>query len=212
MGDDKKKKPGTKGDAPKKPENFRESVTTMPAWKKTALILAGVIMAFSLGIQIFATNSRPADVPSARQASRATTSAFQPNALVAADPNDPNAPVEVEEGPSAAEQLDQAEPADVYSLGVLRFSFSFFAGLAVAHFLRTLLKATLIGAGFLILGLFALQYAGFVDVKWDAIGNRYETFGTWAGDQFESFRTFVTGYLPSVGAASVGAVLGFKKT
>ncbi|GAB4550322.1 MAG: hypothetical protein Tsb0013_11980 [Phycisphaerales bacterium] len=215
MGDEKKPDPKKK-DAPKKPQTFRESVSTMPAWKKTALIAAGVVMAVCLSLQIMASNTRPENVPSAREASQATTRAFQPNSLVATNPDDPNAPATTQgegapDSPSAAEQLSEADPMDVYSLGVLRLSFSFFAGLAVAHFLRTLLKATLIGAGFLIFGLLLLQYAGFVDVKWDVIEQRYETFGAWAGDQFESFRTFVTGYLPSVGAATVGGVLGFKR-
>lgn len=209
MGDEKKKD-GAKKEAPKKPETFREAVTTMPPWKKWLMIGAGLVMCFALGLQIMAANNRDEGTPSAIEASRATTRAFQPNALIATDPDDPNAP-RVEQEPSAEEQLDEAEPMDVYSLGILRLSFSFFAGLAVAHFMRTLLKATLIGAGFLIVGLLALQYTGFVDVKWDVMSSRFETFGEWAGQQFESFRIFVTGYLPSVGAAMVGGVLGFKR-
>ena len=100
---------------------------------------------------------------------------------------------------------------DVWSLGALRLSFSFFVGLAVAPFLRALMRATLIGAGFLIMGLLVLQYAGFIDVKWDVVEARYETFGAWAADQFQSFKVFATGYLPSVGGAMAGAVLGFKR-
>ena len=225
MGDDKKSDK-KKDEQKKKPENFRESVTTMPGWKKTVLILSAVIMFFALGIQIMAANSRDEGEMSALQASslaptpKATPSKEAGGSGIDLPANsltsglvatNPDAEQPVAQGPTAKEALKETDSMDVYSLGILRLSFSFFAGIAVAHFLRTLMKATLIGAGFLILGLFALQYAGFIEVKWDMIGEKYETFGAWAGSQLDSFRVFVTGALPSVGAAGLGAVLGFVR-
>ncbi|MEM1424529.1 MAG: FUN14 domain-containing protein [Planctomycetota bacterium] len=212
MGDEQKPGEKKKKKERQPPKTAGQILAEMPAWKKTLLVVSGVVVIICMAMQITASSSRPDDVPSAREASRSTIRAFQPNTLVAIDPDNPGETVEiVTDAPDPKEQLDEAGEMDVWSLGALRLSFSFFVGLAVAHFLRALMRATLIGAGFLIMGLLVLQYAGFIDVKWDVVEARYETFGAWAADQFTSLRVFATGYLPSVGGAMAGAVLGFKR-
>jgi hypothetical protein len=39
----------------------------------------------------------------------------------------------------------------------------------------------------------------------------YDTFTAWLSGQLESFRSFITGYLPSSATAALGLVTGFKR-
>jgi uncharacterized membrane protein (Fun14 family) len=216
MGDDQKKsdagKGGSGGGGQQQPQTFVGSFKAMPAWKKGALIVAALVMALGLGMQLFASaTSEPA--PAATASGSAGGGSGDLARGFAPTEDGPGIDFDIDgegEQPAEAAPEDQ-HPMEVYSPAIFRLGFSFFVGLAVAHALRTLMKATLIGAGFLILGLMGLEYADFITVNWTLIEERYETFGAWAGDQFESMQAFATGALPSVGAASVGAVMGFKR-
>lgn len=211
--------PPPKPDAPKKATNIRESVGEAPAWKKIAAILAIVVMAFGLGLQIYASTLTPDTPAEARVTTPDGTTTTVPNipgvrGLAPIGPNgEPNPEFDPTLEPGTEIEAVEPEPEGlgVYSPAIFALGFSFFAGLAIAHALRTLMKATIIGCGFLILGLLGLEYAGFIDVQWAVIEERYEGFGSWATGQFASFQTFVTGRLPSIGAGAMGAVLGFKR-
>ena len=55
------------------------------------------------------------------------------------------------------------------------------------------------------------QYAGIIEVNWTAMQGHYDTFTAWLSGQLESFRSFITGYLPSSATAALGLVTGFKR-
>jgi len=98
-----------------------------------------------------------------------------------------------------------------WSPAIFRLGFSFFVGFAIAYALRTFVKLSLVVVGLFALLLFGLEYAGLLEIRWGAIGDRYESLAAWASGQFESFRTFITGELPSAGAAVAGLALGFRR-
>ena len=110
--------------------------------------------------------------------------------------------------PATAEAPSPA--AEVWSPALFRLGFSFFIGFAVAYALRSFVKLSLISAGFFVMALLGMQYAGFVEINWTLIGQQYESAGAWLSGQFDSFRTFVTGELPSAAGALGGLGLGFK--
>jgi len=103
------------------------------------------------------------------------------------------------------------EPKSAWSPAVFRLGFSFFVAFVAAYALRTVFKLALIFAGFVALILFGLQYAGLVDVKWGAMEGQFDDASGWISSQFASVKAFVTGYLPSGGAAAVGFVTGARK-
>lgn len=98
-----------------------------------------------------------------------------------------------------------------WSPAIFRLGFSFFVGFAIAYALRTFVKLSLVVVGLFALLLFGLEYAGLLEIRWGAIGEKYDSIAAWASGQFESFRTFITGELPSAGAAVAGLALGFRR-
>jgi uncharacterized membrane protein (Fun14 family) len=114
-------------------------------------------------------------------------------------------------GELGAESQEGEEPVDVWSPAIFRMGFSFFAGFAIAYALRMFVKVSVISIGIFLLAMFGLQYAGFIEVNWTMVGERYETFSAWFGDQFKDFSTFVTGYLPSAATGTGGLAIGFMK-
>lgn len=117
------------------------------------------------------------------------------------------APGEPGEG-EQAEQVEQA-PADPWSPAIFRMGFGFFVGFAMAYAFRAFAKFAVVSLGVFFLLLFGLQYAGLIEVQWGTMADRYDSARGWLGAQFEGFTAFVTGALPSAGAALAGLGLGF---
>ncbi len=102
--------------------------------------------------------------------------------------------------------------ASPWSPAVFALGFSFFVAFAVAYAIRTFVKMALIAAGFMALFLFGLQYSGMIEVKWAAMEKKYDQGSSWISEQTKSFTAFITGALPSAGAAAAGLVAGFRKS
>ncbi len=113
--------------------------------------------------------------------------------------------------PAAVEAGSGEDWMNEWSPTIFRLGFSFFVGFAIAYAVRTFIKLSVVAAGFMLLLLFGLQYAGIVEVRWGRISEHYETFGAWFGGQFQSLSAFITGELPSAAAASAGLLLGFRR-
>ena len=123
------------------------------------------------------------------------------------DPSPEEAPGEPAGG-APAEQIEQA-PADPWSPAIFRMGFGFFVGFAMAYAFRAFAKFAVVSLGVFFLLLFGLQYAGLIEVQWGTMAERYDSARGWLGSQFEGFTAFVTGALPSAGAALAGLGLGF---
>ena len=118
-------------------------------------------------------------------------------------------PATTPEGEATAEADAQPPVTDPWSPAIFRMGFGFFVGFSMAYALKAFAKVTVVSAGIFFLLLFGLQYAGLVEVKWTAMADRYDTIQDWLKAQLGGFQAFVTGYLPSAGAATAGLALGF---
>jgi len=99
-------------------------------------------------------------------------------------------------------------------VGIASFNadLSFAVAFAIGVALRTFMKLTMVVLGVVALAIFGLQKAGIVgQIDWTVAQGHWDTLTTNIGQQFESFKTFVTGSLPSAGAGTVGLVSGFRK-
>jgi uncharacterized membrane protein (Fun14 family) len=112
--------------------------------------------------------------------------------------------------PRAPHASEAPAPENMWSTALFRLGFSFFIGFAIAFALRAFIKLSLVAVGFFALVLFGMQYAGFIDVNWTLLGDRYESAGDWVGGQFKTFRAFITGELPSAAGVLGGLALGFR--
>jgi len=65
--------------------------------------------------------------------------------------------------------------------------------------------------GFFFAALVGLQYAGLMEVKWIASGERFDHFHQWALSLVSSGETFVKGLLPSASASAVGLFTGWRR-
>ena len=114
--------------------------------------------------------------------------------------------------PAGAATAEGEQPVtDPWSPAIFRMGFGFFVGFSMAYALKAFAKFTIVSAGIFFLLLFGLQYAGLVEVKWTAMADRYDTLQEWLKAQLGGFQAFVTGYLPSAGAALAGLGLGFMR-
>jgi uncharacterized membrane protein (Fun14 family) len=112
-------------------------------------------------------------------------------------------------GDSAAEEPPDA--LDRWSPTIFRLGFSFFVGFTVAYAVRSFMKIALIVIGVLFLALFGLQYAGVIDVDWATMGEHFDALRDRIAAEASSFGDFITGALPSAGAAVLGLVAGFRR-
>lgn len=168
---------------------------TIPVWQKVLLLLAVILMCVGVGLRVTGA-LQPTPPP------RQSTPALQAESLV---PGEPRVATTPQQPPEEANRLDPWSPA------IFRLGFSFFLGFAVAFALRMFVRLTIVTLGFFFLALFGLQYAGFIEVNWGAISQRYDSIAAWAASEFESFNRFLSGYIPSLGAAAAGAGLGFLR-
>jgi uncharacterized membrane protein (Fun14 family) len=76
---------------------------------------------------------------------------------------------------------------------------------------RKFIKLSFLIAGGLVAMLAVFQGLGWFEVNWPAVENHLQMSLAWVHGQAGSFKTFVTGYLPSAGAATAGMVVGFRR-
>jgi uncharacterized membrane protein (Fun14 family) len=166
-------------------------------WKKVLLALSVALMVAGGGIQLYAwlTGEDVAEVEGA------VPGALAPSGFA------PTGDAEPGSGGGAGRS-----GAAEWSPTVFRLGFSFFVGFAIAYALRTFIKVSIVAIGLLLLLFFALQYAGLIEVRWDAIGAHYDSITAWLAGQTGSMKAFIQGYLPSAGSGAAGMALGFKKS
>lgn len=108
-------------------------------------------------------------------------------------------------GSGALEDLPDFSPA------VFRLGFSFALAFAIAYAFRMFMRIVLIFLGLFMMLLCGLEFAGLIEVKWCAMASGYESASVWFHAQTDSMLAFVTGYLPSLGAGTLGLGAGFVR-
>ena len=89
--------------------------------------------------------------------------------------------------------------------------FSFFAGYVIGFATRTFLKFFFFLSGTVLLLLFGLQYAGLIDVKWEAFENVYNGLIAWISPHLGGLKNFITANLSSAAMAGLGLFWGFRR-
>ncbi|MEM1331102.1 MAG: FUN14 domain-containing protein [Planctomycetota bacterium] len=194
---------------------------TLGLVQKLALLVASGLMVGAVAVPALnPASERSAPVQTPARETAPSDSPVAPSTYVPGGPNMPSVPFPI---PGATPEDDASEEdatGDTEAVGrqhddlspaVFRLGFSFFLGFAIAYALKAFVKVSIIGIGLFALLMFGMQYAGLLEIRWAAIGDRYESAADWLGGQFASFRAFVLGYLPSSGSAFAGVALALKK-
>jgi uncharacterized membrane protein (Fun14 family) len=92
----------------------------------------------------------------------------------------------------------------------LKLGFSFMVGLAMGFALKVAFKIALLVMGLILLGIFALQYTGFIDVNWSGLEIHYDSWFDWLSANAGAFFGFVGDNLTSTASFIAGLALGLK--
>ncbi len=94
---------------------------------------------------------------------------------------------------------------------LVKGGFGMFMGFAIGFAIRAFVKLATVIIGFYFLTLTMLAYLGWIEIHWSVIESQTNGLITNLGAQFESFKTFLTGSIPSGGASAVGLAMGLRK-
>jgi len=88
--------------------------------------------------------------------------------------------------------------------------FSFIVGLAVGYALKIAFKIALVVGGVILFGVFALQYAGLVEVNWGGVETHYDGWADWLALQGGALLDFMADNLSNAASFLAGLALGLK--
>ena len=193
-------------DAPARRRSIMRAVTTLPRWKKVLLTVS--LAAVVLGVGAGFIEGDAASGPS--RASRNLP--VGPTGLVDGRQPDLRGTDSGEVGRVPRPNGDAAAEDDpLWSPALVRGGLSFVVGFCLGIFMRSFIRLSAIVLGFAFLFVFLLSYMEVLVVDWAKLDGYFDTFVASAREEISEFRTFVTGSLPSVGAAGFGIFTGFKK-
>jgi len=98
-----------------------------------------------------------------------------------------------------------------YSTLFVKGGFGLFMGFAIGFAIRAFIKLATVIIGFYFITLVMLSYLGWIEIHWGVIEAQFDGLVTNLGAQFESFKAFLTGSIPSGGAAATGLAMGLRK-
>lgn len=112
--------------------------------------------------------------------------------------------------PASTPVDDSIGSRDVSKMAV-KGGFGLFMGFAIGFAIRAFLRLAAVIVGFYFLTLTVLAYLGWIEIHWHVIEGQANGLIGNLGAQFESFKAFLTGSIPSSGAAATGLAIGLKK-
>ena len=113
--------------------------------------------------------------------------------------------------PTATAPATEGVGSPEFSAFLVKGGFGAFIGFAIGFAIRSFLRLAVVMIGFYLLTLTILSYLGWVEIHWDVIQNQFNHSITTLGQQFSSFKAFLTGAIPSSGMAAVGLSIGLRK-
>lgn len=183
-------------DEPELPHDDEEAApAALPLWKKVVVGLSILSVLFGFGLQAMADDAPPSSPPPG-SALTDGGSTILPTTFPRAEQEEPTA----------------TATASEYSPFFVKGGFSFFVGFCIGYALRAFFKISAVALGVVFLVIFGLQQLGVVDVDWDTAGELYDSALAKLSDEFQSFKGFITGSLPSAALAGLGLYTGFKRT
>ncbi|MEM7699306.1 MAG: hypothetical protein AAF236_12990 [Verrucomicrobiota bacterium] len=98
-----------------------------------------------------------------------------------------------------------------WSGALIRLAFSFgiamVLGTLVRHFFKTAITMIVV----LAIGLWLLEFVGVIPPVWEEFGSTWAEVKPWVEEQTSTVRGFLSGYLPSSGAALLGFAFGLMR-
>ena len=88
---------------------------------------------------------------------------------------------------------------------------SLFVGFCVGYALRVFAKIAMLVFGLVFIGILLLSWSGVVEVDWGKLSDGFDNLVGSLSTQFQSFKAFLQGSLPSASLGAVGLVGGLKK-
>ncbi len=110
-------------------------------------------------------------------------------------------------GGATASGQPEAKPS---SPAVFRFGASYLGGFFLGWMLRRFVKLTLLFCGAAICLVAVGRHFGWFDLDWNWVEAHLRQSLAWVQGEAGSFKIFITGYLPSAGAAAAGTFFGFR--
>ncbi|MDH5580133.1 MAG: hypothetical protein OEZ09_16915 [Betaproteobacteria bacterium] len=101
--------------------------------------------------------------------------------------------------------------ADYSSPVLAQFGGSYIGGFFIGWAFRRFVKMAALAAGAVLAGIAALKSTGWIDLDWITVETQIRQSFTAIQRGAEGLKQFLSGVLPSAGAATVGAFFGFRK-
>ncbi len=181
--------------SPEKPaaDEVTSTLTKRPIWQTPSVWVAAALMVVGLGVWAVQALAGGEDETMAPSDGAGSTSFMESSSS---------------SEPEATADSDALSPM---SPAVFRLGAGYLGGFFLGWSLRKFITLTLLGAGGLVVMLAAFQGLGWFEVNWPAVEEHLQLSLSWLHGQAGSFKTFVTGYLPSAGAGTAGLVVGFRR-
>ncbi|MCB1125652.1 MAG: hypothetical protein KDM81_04090 [Verrucomicrobiae bacterium] len=184
--------------------------------KVIALVVAALMMALGTGLALKApppersSGETEATSTSNARDSSATSTGLLGSGFVESRPGT-GAP-EVD-SPEPTSDTGENDPLGLHDLSpfMLKGGFGLFLGFAIGFAVRAFLRLAVIIAGFYLLLLVMMAYAGWVEVRWDLISDQFSHFASTLGAQLTSLKAFLTGAIPASGMTLAGLGIGLRK-
>ncbi|MBM3879174.1 MAG: hypothetical protein FJ387_05575 [Verrucomicrobia bacterium] len=94
---------------------------------------------------------------------------------------------------------------------LVKGGFGLFVGFAIGFAIRSFVRLALVLAGCYLLLLSLMAYAGWVEIHWDAMQAQFDRSVTTLGEEFTSFKAFLSGAVPASGMTALGLTFGLRK-
>lgn len=101
--------------------------------------------------------------------------------------------------------------SDIASPAVARFGESYLAGFFIGWAFRRFVTLVVVIGTFTLAGMALLKNAGWLTTDWNSLQRHIMHNLTTIQHGAEGAQQFLTGYLPSAGAAAARVLLGFRK-
>ena len=103
------------------------------------------------------------------------------------------------------------ESANEWSPVFLRGGAGLFLGFCVGFAIRSFIKLGSVFLGFYIVSLLMLSWLGWIDINYPEIDSQLGDLSARFQNQFESFKAFLAGSIPTTGVTAAGFYAGIKK-
>ena len=116
-------------------------------------------------------------------------------------------------GSSISESATSPAPSSLQpkSPATFRFGASYLGGFFIGWTFRRFLKLSLLVSGAAIALVALGKKTGWLDLDWNALEGHVQHSMAWVEGGAGSVKAFLTGFLPSAGAAGVGGFFGFRR-